>query len=290
MKPHQLHSQEYIGDHRYAWWNRDYIQLLLGRINFNDVYSIADIGVGAAHWTAAILRETRHPMMVCCVDFEERWLQSAMETLSHIPGNHRITTVLADAHNLPQEDGSFDLTTCQTLLMHCGNPHKAVQEMVRITKPSGYVLAVEPANILNRMQFFDALLHLQPEEQARLYYIWACYHAGQKKATGANHDIAPLIPEMLRQAGLVDIQVYQNDRVIIADNSDETFDVMAKEYEKDVFKEYARVGGATEKDISESRLVFEKLTMESRKDKRLSITPVKSFVFLGKKNVVTEGA
>ena len=55
-----VHSQEYISVHRYNWWNKDYIKLLLDRIKFDSVESIADLGTGAGHWSALLLSETRN--------------------------------------------------------------------------------------------------------------------------------------------------------------------------------------------------------------------------------------
>jgi ubiquinone/menaquinone biosynthesis C-methylase UbiE len=112
--------------------------------------------------------------------------------------------------------------------MHCKNPHRVVAEMLRVTKPGGHILVVEPTNILNRMQFFDAVTYLSAKDQAKLYHIWACYHAGQKILTGAQHDIAPIIPDIFKKVGFVDIQAYQNDKVLVSANAAENFISMEK--------------------------------------------------------------
>lgn len=51
--------------------------------------------------------------------------------------------VAADATNLPWFDGTFDLTLCVALLHHLAEPGRvaaAVREMVRVTRPGGWVV------------------------------------------------------------------------------------------------------------------------------------------------------
>ncbi len=46
-----------------------------------------------------------------------------------------------DAHALPFADGSFEITFCHFLLLWLKEPLKALQQMKRVTSPSGYVIA-----------------------------------------------------------------------------------------------------------------------------------------------------
>jgi len=220
---------------------------------------------------------------VTCVDFEDHWVGKSFETLSALTEGHKINALRGDAHSLPLEDDSFDLVTCQTLLMHCQDPLKAVREMVRIAKPHGWVLAVEPTNLLSRARFFDAVTHSSPKDQAKLYYVWACYHAGQKAETGADHDIAPLMPEMFRQAGLTEIAAYHNDKVILTACGPESFESMEDEYQKGSFALYAEKGGATREEMDEALAVLRKLEGELKQSRALCALPVHSYVFLGRK-------
>src|SRR4029079_1327620 len=52
-----------------------------------------------------------------------------------------------EAQRLPFPDSSFDLTTCQTLLIHLPDPGAAIAEMLRVTKPGGLVAVAEPNNL-----------------------------------------------------------------------------------------------------------------------------------------------
>lgn len=58
----------------------------------------------------------------------------------HAPG---VTAVEGSATALPFEDGGFDLTMCVAVMHHIAEPgpvHDALVEMVRVTRPGGYVL------------------------------------------------------------------------------------------------------------------------------------------------------
>jgi ubiquinone/menaquinone biosynthesis C-methylase UbiE len=279
-----IHSQEYISDDRYDWWNKDYLSLLLGRIDFNkNIHSIADLGSGAAHWVSLLLREADSPRTVTCIDFEEHWLIESRKTLSALPISHKIETVLSDVHHLPIDDNSFDLVTCQTVLMHCKDPQQVVDEMFRITKPNGYVLISEPTNLLSRMQFFDSVAHLSVKDQSILYSAWASYHKGQQAISGANHDIAPHIPHIIQKAGFRFINAYANDRVDLIQPETVDFSVMQAEYQKDEFVTYAKAGGASDDDIETARAVFNKLIQTPSLRQNLNASPSNCFAFVGQK-------
>ena len=74
--------------------------------------------------------------------------------------------VVAPAEHLPFPDASFDLALCFQVLEHAENPQKAVQEMKRIVKKGGFVLA-STHGVWNHHPF--------PHD----YYRWT--HEGLKK-------------------------------------------------------------------------------------------------------------
>ena len=49
--------------------------------------------------------------------------------------------IVADAHNLPLSDSSFDAIICKEVLEHLYHPHKAVDEMLRVLTPGGKCVA-----------------------------------------------------------------------------------------------------------------------------------------------------
>jgi hypothetical protein len=56
------------------------------------------------------------------------------------PGVHAI----ADAHDLPFEDGSFDFVVAVAVLEHVADPQRVVSEIWRVLRPDGHVFAATP--------------------------------------------------------------------------------------------------------------------------------------------------
>ncbi len=52
--------------------------------------------------------------------------------------------VVADAHQLPYADNSADAIYCEAVLEHLEDPFRAVDEMFRILKPGGKLIAITP--------------------------------------------------------------------------------------------------------------------------------------------------
>jgi len=52
--------------------------------------------------------------------------------------------IVADAHELPYSSDSVDAIYCEAVLEHLENPSRAVEEMFRVLKPRGKVIAITP--------------------------------------------------------------------------------------------------------------------------------------------------
>ena len=59
----------------------------------------------------------------------------------------RFGRICGDAHYIPLRDGVCDLVVCEGLLHQCEavSPRRIVEEMVRICRPGGIIISVEPA-------------------------------------------------------------------------------------------------------------------------------------------------
>ena len=61
------------------------------------------------------------------------------------------------AESLPFPDGSFDLVTCQTVLIHVREPSVALREYLRVVRPGGRLLLIEPNNAAGMLAIGPAL-------------------------------------------------------------------------------------------------------------------------------------
>jgi ubiquinone/menaquinone biosynthesis C-methylase UbiE len=101
---------------------------------------VLDVGCGSGFVTRDIARLTRG--LVIGIDGSSSLLKVAEDVLS---GYHNVELCIGDAHKLPFKDNTFDVVTCNILLMWADDPRKVVREMARVTIPDGRVLAsLEP--------------------------------------------------------------------------------------------------------------------------------------------------
>jgi demethylmenaquinone methyltransferase/2-methoxy-6-polyprenyl-1,4-benzoquinol methylase len=76
-----------------------------------------------------------------------------------------IDFIAGDATNLPFADNSFDATTISFGLRNVGDPHKALSEMLRVTKPGGRLVIAEfshPTVPLWRTMYTEYLMRALP--------------------------------------------------------------------------------------------------------------------------------
>ena len=110
------------------------------KIGLKDAESILDVGCGPGTVTLDIAHLTKGK--VVGVDSSKKMVDVASEILKDF---ENVKIFVASAENLPFEDNSFEITTCNLVLMWSKNPQKVVDEMARVTKKGGCVLAsLEP--------------------------------------------------------------------------------------------------------------------------------------------------
>jgi ubiquinone/menaquinone biosynthesis C-methylase UbiE len=110
------------------------------KVGIKDAGLILDIGCGSGMVTRDIVHLTKGK--VIGVDGSEDMIKVAKTILKDYKN---VELRKGDAKKLPFEDNKFDVVTCNLLLMWAEDPQKVVDEMARVTKPGGIVLAsLEP--------------------------------------------------------------------------------------------------------------------------------------------------
>ena len=211
----QPHSAEQFGPQRDFWWHRDFLDLMATRWRLGEATSLADIGCGQGHWSRLLYPYLRAPARLTGVDREPRWVVEAAQNLRHaFPriAPERFTFIEGDATRLPFPENSFDVVTCQTVLMHLAHPLDALREMLRVLRPGGLLVCVEPNNLWNYLSF-TSLTAAEPfETVVRRFEFWLRYHRGKITAGQGDHTIGDLLPGYFAQLGLAEIAVHQSDR------------------------------------------------------------------------------
>lgn len=208
------HSSAYFGEERDYWWNDDYLDLLARRLRLDQVGTLADIGCGIGHWGGLLGVYLAPGARLIGIDRDPANVAGARERFARRAPNLSARFLEGDALALPLDDGSVDLATCQTLLIHLAEPLKAIAEMIRVTRPGGQILAVEPNNLFNRM----AISSLTPEtpldrqiEEAAI--AWRLVEGRRRRGLGCEY-LGDLLPGLFAEAGLVDVRVWLSDRAL----------------------------------------------------------------------------
>lgn len=208
----ELHSAEYFGDTRDYWWNQDYIALIGRRLGFDRVRDVLDVGCGVGHWAQVLASALPDDARVIGVDRDPLWVAKANERVAARGMSHRFQYRSSNAQSLPFPDASFDLVTCQTLLIHVPDPGAVIAEMARVARPGGLVLAAEPNNVstslvLNSLAFNDPVDDILAGVRLQL----TC-ERGKAALGEGNNSVGDIVPGLFVAAGLADVAVYLNDK------------------------------------------------------------------------------
>ena len=207
------HSAAYLNEQRDYWWNNDFLQLMGRRWELGNVDCILDVGCGTGHWGRALSRILPNECKIYGIDMESRWVREAREISVKNKISHKFIYEVSDVYTLPFERESFDVVTCQTLLIHLQDPKRAILEMLRVLKPLGRIIVAEPNNLLNNLFFTNHDLYTMDDkfEIARFQYI--CEIGKMRSGEGFN-SLGEILPGIFNEVGLEDVQVHISDKTL----------------------------------------------------------------------------
>jgi ubiquinone/menaquinone biosynthesis C-methylase UbiE len=205
------HSAAHFGAVRDFWWNHDYLELLARRFCFASVESVLDVGAGIGHWGMLLASVLPRDASIVGLERDPRWLTEADRRRAERDDSGRFRFDQGVAEALPYEDESFDLVTCQTLLMHVADPEAVIGEMVRVAKPGGLVLASEPNNRISMLVETSFTSQQPVEAKLQAIRFLLLYERGKMMLGEGNSSVGDLVPGYFAAAGLTRIQTYMND-------------------------------------------------------------------------------
>ena len=205
----QPHSAEYFGDYRDYWWNKDYLKLIVDRLQIGQVKTVLDVGCGIGHW-GSLLLDVLPQAHITGLDQEAKWVEKAKARAGNDGHGDRSSFVNGPAEAIPFPNSTFDLVTCQTLLIHVKGPQAVIREMVRVLKPNGRILVAEPNNLTG------ALVSSNPRPKLPdvldLVKFQAICELGKEKLGLGNNSVGDHVPGYFAELGLQQIKVSLSDK------------------------------------------------------------------------------
>lgn len=215
-EPTYADPQRYIelvgfeGTWRDLWWNRDFLDLIGRRFSLRSCHTALDVGCGAGHWGRAILPHLAPDARLHGVDLEEAFLVLARREIEEGRGEY----VVGAAEKLPYDDATFDLVTCQTVMIHVRDPAVALREMMRVLKPGGLLLAAEPDNRAGNIALLGGEPRPSDDDILSIVDFLLCGERGKRELGEGDQSIGGRLPGLFAAAGLAEVMAYTNDRCI----------------------------------------------------------------------------
>ncbi len=206
------HSALYMSEGRDLWWNNDFLALIAARTNLASAKRVLDCGAGQGHWTRIIGRFLPRGAEVIGIEREAEWVARASAGAKTVGDGVTLSFRQGDVNALPFDANSFDLVTCQTLLIHLPDPRNVVREMVRVLRPGGRLLLCEPNNLAEGIARLAAKPDFDLEGAVAWFRLEATCEKG-KHALGLGYNShGEGLVAFFDPALVDDVRVWNNDK------------------------------------------------------------------------------
>ncbi len=201
-----------IVDQRRFLWRDDMIDRISSSLNLKHGITAVDVGCGLGYLGWTFWRHFGEGGTYIGVDCSEKLLTDARKMSEDWSNGGNACFLQGAAFDIPLQDACSDFTMCQTLLMHLEKPETALSEMVRVTKPGGAVMCMEPDNLSSSLAIpFSSRPSITLKERMFWFKVSIIWAEGRKRLGKGDYGIASKVPKMMADAGLVGIDCRCND-------------------------------------------------------------------------------
>jgi len=170
-----------------ARWTQDIRNHVYRRVSLHAAGKILDVGCGTGVLENELLSLTSSRIYGLDIDYPS--LKYAQENSPHA------VYTTGDSLQLPFPSGVFDITLCHFLLLWISAGIQAVNEMVRVTRPEGFVLALAEPDYGGRIDYPPTLTELGEWQTQALI------------DQGSNPMMGRKLRSFFSKAGLVNVEV-----------------------------------------------------------------------------------
>ncbi|MCH9683032.1 MAG: methyltransferase domain-containing protein [Deltaproteobacteria bacterium] len=202
------------GEWRDLFWNGDFLELMSRRWGLDGVERALDVGCGAGHWGRTMLGLLPPSATMVGVDREPDFFALARSTARERGLSSRLSFVEGTAEALPFGDDSFDLVTCQLVLIHVADAKVALREMLRVVRPGGLLVVVEPDNRAGNLALLGTSDRLDDDAIADLVSMQLVCERGKRALGEGDNSVGAVLPGLFGELGLDSVRAHTNDRCI----------------------------------------------------------------------------
>lgn len=148
------------------------------------------------------------------IDREAAWVEHATARAIAKGLGHRFSYRIGEAEHLPFPDDSFDVTTCQTVLIHVPDPSAVIAEMKRVTKPGGLVAVAEPNNLAGALLMDTIASEASIQEIMGLVKLQLTCERGKAALAEGDSSLGERVAGLFVAAGLAEVDAFVNDKTI----------------------------------------------------------------------------
>lgn len=203
------HSAAQFTPSRDHWWNADFLDLMASRLKLGACRNALELGAGKGHWTSLILERLAGDAKLTVVEREKRWVTALHKRFADTT---RVQVVQGDVMAIDLSHRTYDLVTCQTLLMHLSDVSKILHHAFDLLAPGGLLLISEPDNFANRVSLTSVKAEMTPDQFGQVAAMWWAFEKGREAHGLGQEWIAVRLPALINAEGFVDLSVYHNDR------------------------------------------------------------------------------
>ncbi len=198
---------EYLMDSRYKYHNKDYLEFLVHKVwRIQERVNIVDFGCGYGYLGIILLPFLPKGSHYTGIDESPELIKKGREIFSEL--GFDATFECLNALNTPYQDNTFDVSMCHAFLMHQHRPSDAIEEMKRVTKVKGLLIACEAnRSAVNALQYIHGL---EKSSYCDLGFLQRLFD-GDRLNTGKDCNIGAKLPVLFNEAGLSKVEARMTD-------------------------------------------------------------------------------
>lgn len=204
------HSAAYFGEQRDFWWNRDFLELMVKRWGVGQISSVLDVGCGIGHWGQMLSTVLPEKVKITGIDREPVWVEKAQQRVKGFEDRFEYKVGLVE--EIPFPKNTFDIVTCQTVLIHVPDVKLVIGEMLRVLKPGGLLVVAEPNNCASDLIFDSITVNDSISDIIQFIQFHMTCERGKQKLGLGFESIGDVLPVYFHSLAVEDIQIYQSDK------------------------------------------------------------------------------